>query len=131
MYLSIKSKCYYLISAYINGAAALCVIALLADLVATLLAGLGLRSNEHRIKYKYYRAAVYTMVLALVAILVALVIYPVFFAKELAAGKRIKVQIKYNTDQIKTSIFRTVKIFLYLDFFHQLSLNCSKFIEQG
>ena len=50
--------------AYIRVAAALCVLTLVTDLIATLLTGLGLRSNDHRTKYKYYRVAVYIMILS-------------------------------------------------------------------
>jgi hypothetical protein len=74
--------------AYIRAAAALCIITLVTDIVATLLTGLGLRSKDHRTKYKYYRWAVYIMVLSLISILIALVIYPVCFAAELNEGNR-------------------------------------------
>lgn len=52
------------IAAYIKAAAALCIITLLTDIVATLLTGMGLHSKDHRTKYKYYRVAVYIMVLS-------------------------------------------------------------------
>ncbi|XP_069683960.1 transmembrane protein 47 isoform X2 [Periplaneta americana] len=74
--------------AYIKAAAALCIITLLLDIVATVLTGLGLRSKDHRTKYMYYRVAVYIMVLSLISILIALVIYPVCFAAELSEGNR-------------------------------------------
>lgn len=51
-------------AAYIQAAAALCIITLLTDLVATVLTGLGLRTKEHHTKYKYYRFAVIIMALA-------------------------------------------------------------------
>ncbi|XP_065173406.1 transmembrane protein 47 isoform X3 [Atheta coriaria] len=73
---------------YIRAAAGLCIITLLADLVATVLTGLGLRTKEHHTKYKYYRLAVVAMAIALVAIIMALVIYPVCFAAELNLGNR-------------------------------------------
>jgi hypothetical protein len=38
--------------------------------VATLFTGLGLRSKDHRTKYKYYRVAVYIMVLSRMFMLV-------------------------------------------------------------
>lgn len=50
--------------AYIKATAALCIISLLTDAVATILTGLGLRSQNHNMKYKYYRYAVFVMVLA-------------------------------------------------------------------
>ncbi|XP_044754236.1 transmembrane protein 47 isoform X2 [Coccinella septempunctata] len=73
---------------YIRTAAALCVITLLTDLVATILTGLGLRSKDHHTKFKYYRFAVIVMALALVSIILALIIYPVCFAAELNLGNR-------------------------------------------
>ncbi|EEB11069.1 transmembrane protein, putative [Pediculus humanus corporis] len=74
--------------AYIPAAAALCIITLITDLVATVLTGLGLRSNDHRRKYKYYRIAVYVMILSLISVLIALVVYPVCFVAELNEGNR-------------------------------------------
>ncbi|CAB0042153.1 unnamed protein product [Trichogramma brassicae] len=73
---------------YIKAAAALCVVCLLADIVATILTGLGLRCQDHCDKYKYYRFAVFGMTIALVTLLIALVIYPVCFAAELNFGNR-------------------------------------------
>lgn len=49
-------------SAYIKVAAALCIVALITDAIATLMTGLGLRTKDHRTKYKYYRVAVYVMI---------------------------------------------------------------------
>ncbi|KAL1494604.1 hypothetical protein ABEB36_010176 [Hypothenemus hampei] len=74
--------------AYIKASAALCVITLLTDLVATVLTGLGLRTKDHHTKFKYYRFAVIVMGIALAAILIALIIYPVCFAAELNLGNR-------------------------------------------
>ncbi|XP_071446768.1 transmembrane protein 47 isoform X2 [Hetaerina americana] len=74
--------------AYIRAAAALCIITLITDVFATILTGLGLKSKDHRTKYKYYRVAVYIMVLSLISILIALVVYPVCFAAELNEGNR-------------------------------------------
>jgi len=73
---------------YIKVAAALCIVALITDAIATLLTGLGLRTKDHRTKYKYYRVAVYVMIASLVATLLALVVYPVCFAAELTEGNR-------------------------------------------
>ncbi|KAL0268803.1 UNVERIFIED_CONTAM: hypothetical protein PYX00_010616 [Menopon gallinae] len=74
--------------AYIHAAAALCVVTFLTDIAATVLTGLGLRSNDHRRKYKYYRIAVYVMILSLISVLIALVVYPVCFVAELNDGNR-------------------------------------------
>lgn len=59
--------CIYL--GYIRVAAALCIVTLVTDIVATLLTGLGLRSKDQRTKYKFYRVAVYVMLLACVYII--------------------------------------------------------------
>jgi hypothetical protein len=61
---SCRSDFINFVTAYIRAAAALCIITLLTDVVATLFTGLGLRSKDHRTKYKYYRVAVYIMVLS-------------------------------------------------------------------
>ncbi|XP_018024585.1 transmembrane protein 47 isoform X2 [Hyalella azteca] len=73
---------------YIMGAAGLCVICLLLSCLATILTGLGLHATDTSAKTRYYRAAVWVMTLALVAVLVALILYPVFFAQELELGNR-------------------------------------------
>lgn len=52
------------ITAYIKAAAALCVVCLLTDIAATILTGLGLRTQDHRDKHKYYRFAVFCMAIA-------------------------------------------------------------------
>lgn len=51
-------------AAYIKITAALCIITLITDTIATLLTGLGLRSQDHNTKYKYYRLAVLVMMIA-------------------------------------------------------------------
>ncbi|XP_075237543.1 transmembrane protein 47 isoform X2 [Lycorma delicatula] len=73
---------------YIKVAAGLCILGLLTDGLATLLTGLGLRSKDHRTKYKFYRIAVYVMIASLISVLLALVVYPVCFANELNEGNR-------------------------------------------
>lgn len=73
---------------YIMASAALCVICLLLDFFATIMTGLGLSNNDPAVKTRYYRIAVWVMTLALIAILVALILYPVFFAQELELGNR-------------------------------------------
>lgn len=52
------------ISGYIRTSAALCIVTLVTDTVATFLTALGLRSNDYRTKFKFYRFAVYVMALA-------------------------------------------------------------------
>merc|ERR1719195_1273563 len=69
---------------YIRGCAALVVIGLLFDFFGTLLTGLGLRSTDPNKKYKYYRVAIYALVVALIALTLAAIIYPVQFSKDLA-----------------------------------------------
>ncbi|XP_015110168.1 transmembrane protein 47 isoform X1 [Diachasma alloeum] len=73
---------------YIKAAAVLCIVSLVADVAATLLTVLGLRAKDHRDKHKCYRLAVLFMGLALLALLLALIVYPVFFAAELNLGNR-------------------------------------------
>nr|CAG4646686.1 EOG090X0HIV [Macrothrix elegans] len=73
---------------YIQITAALCILALATDIFATLLTGLGLQSADPHKKRKYYRLAIYVMLASLVAALVALVLYPVCFARELSHGNR-------------------------------------------
>ncbi|XP_064115498.1 transmembrane protein 47-like isoform X2 [Macrobrachium nipponense] len=73
---------------YIMASAALCIICLFLDAFATLMTGLGLSSNDPAVKTRYYRIAVWVMTVALIAILIALILYPVFFAQELELGNR-------------------------------------------
>ncbi|XP_052564209.1 transmembrane protein 47 isoform X2 [Culex pipiens pallens] len=68
---------------YIKATAALCIITLATDALATILTGLGLRTQDHNLKYKFYRVAVLVMMVALISLLVALILYPVCFAAEL------------------------------------------------
>lgn len=51
-------------AAYIKASAALCVICLVLDLIATVLTGLGLSNNDPNVKTRYYRMAVWFMTLA-------------------------------------------------------------------
>merc|ERR1711878_205279 len=69
---------------YIRGCAALVVIGLLFDFFGTFLTGLGLRSTDPNKKYKYYRVAIYALVVSLIALTLAAIIYPVQFSKDLA-----------------------------------------------
>ncbi|CAD6992148.1 unnamed protein product [Ceratitis capitata] len=74
--------------AYIKATATLCIITLVTDIIATILTGLGLRTQNHNVKYKFYRIAVLVMLLSLLAVLSALIIYPVCFAGELNLANR-------------------------------------------
>lgn len=49
---------------YIKATAALCILTLVADAVATFLTGSGLRTQDHNKKYKFYRIAVIIMSIA-------------------------------------------------------------------
>nr|CAG4642167.1 EOG090X0HIV [Eurycercus lamellatus] len=73
---------------YIRATAAVCILALATDVFATLLTGLGLQSGDPLKKRKYYRLAIYIMLASLVSVLVALVLYPVCFARELPQSNR-------------------------------------------
>ncbi|XP_064460428.1 transmembrane protein 47-like isoform X2 [Ornithodoros turicata] len=87
--LNAKPGCYVARTvAYIQAAAALCVITLLCDIAATVMTGCGLCSKNPVRKYLMYRLAFYVMVCALLCILVALVIYPACFAAEIEESNR-------------------------------------------
>ncbi|XP_030573625.1 transmembrane protein 47 isoform X1 [Drosophila novamexicana] len=73
---------------YIKATAALCIITLITDVIATVLTGLGLKSQNHNLKYKFYRIAVLVMLVSLLAVLSALIVYPVCFAGELTMANR-------------------------------------------
>jgi hypothetical protein len=74
--------------AYIKATAILCIITLVTDALATVITGFGLRTQDHNLKYKFYRIAVLVMMVSLLALLVALILYPVCFAAELNLGNR-------------------------------------------
>ncbi|KAH8395858.1 hypothetical protein KR215_006784 [Drosophila sulfurigaster] len=74
--------------AYIKATAALCIITLITDVIATVLTGLGLKTQNHNLKYKFYRIAVLVMLVSLLAVLSALIVYPVCFAGELTMANR-------------------------------------------
>merc|ERR1712203_848729 len=69
---------------YVRGAAALAIICFITDFFGTLLTGLGLRSTDPNKKYKYYRVAIYALIVSLCALLLAAIIYPVQFSKDIA-----------------------------------------------
>merc|ERR1711892_940238 len=71
-------------ASYVRGAAALVIIGLIFDFFGTFLTGLGLRSTDPNKKYKYYRVAIYALIFALIALLLAAIVYPVQFSKDLA-----------------------------------------------
>ena len=64
------------------------MITLITDAIATILTGFGLKTLEANLKYKFYRIAVLVMIVSLLALLVALILYPVCFATELSQGNR-------------------------------------------
>jgi len=71
-------------SGYIRGTAALIIIAVFTDFFGTLLTGLGLRSTDPNKKYKYYRVAIYSLLVAGLCLFLAVIIYPVSVSKDLA-----------------------------------------------
>jgi hypothetical protein len=73
---------------YIKATAILCVITLITDAISTLLTGIGLKTLDANLKYKFYRIAVLVMMVSLLSLLIALILYPVCFASELSAGNR-------------------------------------------
>merc|ERR1711981_635249 len=79
-----EEGCFKVRSAgYIKGTAALMIIAIMVDMFGTLLTGLGLRSTDPNKKYKYYRVAIYALIVATIALLLVVIIYPVSFSKDL------------------------------------------------
>lgn len=73
---------------YIKATAILCVITLITDAISTLLTGIGLKTLDANLKYKFYRIAVLIMMVSLLSLLIALIIYPVCFARELPLANR-------------------------------------------
>jgi hypothetical protein len=69
---------------YVGLVAAFVILGLITDFFGTFLTGLGLRSTDPNKKYKYYRVAIYALVVALIFFTLAAIIYPVSFAKDLA-----------------------------------------------
>merc|ERR1711936_649354 len=69
---------------YVGLVAAFVIIGLICDFFGTFLTGLGLRSTDPNKKYKYYRVAIYALVVSLIALTLAAIIYPVQFSKDLA-----------------------------------------------
>lgn len=51
-------------SVYIKATAGLCIISLLTDAIATFLTGIGLQTKNQNTKYKFYRRAVFIMLIA-------------------------------------------------------------------
>jgi len=74
---------------YVGLVAAFVIIGLICDFFGTFLTGLGLRSTDPNKKYKYYRVAIYALVVALIMLVLAAIIYPVSFSKDLAKGEKI------------------------------------------
>merc|ERR1711971_1378196 len=69
---------------YVGLVAAFVIIGLICDFFGTFLTGLGLRRTDPNKKYKYYRVAIYALVVALIMLTLAAIIYPVSFSKDLA-----------------------------------------------
>jgi hypothetical protein len=70
-------------TSYLRGAAALVIIGLFTDFFGTFLCALGLRSTDPNKKYKYYRVSIYALIVAVIALLLAAIIYPVQFSKDM------------------------------------------------
>jgi len=86
-------------TSYLRGCAALVIIGLLLDFFGTLLTGLGLRSTDPAKKYKYYRVAIYTLIVAVIVLFMAAIIYPVQFNKEFGA-----IDLDEDNDGVPDSI---------------------------
>lgn len=80
-----KPGCYQIREeGYIQLSATMCIVVFVTDMVAATLIILGLRSNDYRNKYKFFKCAMWVSTLALMALITALVLYPVMFKKELS-----------------------------------------------
>merc|ERR1719341_2320625 len=98
---------------YVGLVAAFVIIGLICDFFGTFLTGLGLRSTDPNKKYKYYRVAIYALVVALIALTLAAIIYPVQFSKDLAneeplngdvlEPKAFKGSLDYDNDGVDDS----------------------------
>lgn len=64
------------------------MITLITDAISTLLTGIGLKTLDANLKYKFYRIAVLVMMVSLLSLLIALILYPVCFATELPLANR-------------------------------------------
>merc|ERR1712223_1519737 len=87
---------------YVRAAAALAVICFITDFFGTLLTGLGLRSTDPNKKYKYYRVAIYSLAVAVIALFLAVIIYPTSMDKEMGEepnmdGGRVQVPKNYGS----------------------------------
>ena len=83
------------------------VIAFLTDFFGTLLTGLGLRSTDPNKKYKYYRVAIYSLGIAILALFLALIIYPTSMTKDMEAGKlAVCLQFFFQISYISSHIFQ-------------------------
>merc|ERR1711962_1267652 len=92
-------------TSYLRGCAALCIIGVFIDFFGTVLTCLGLKSTDPNKKYKYYRVSIYALIVAAIAFLLAVIIYPVEFSKDLKAeaarkGINIKGSIDFDEDGI-------------------------------
>lgn len=74
-------------ASYLRGCAALCIIGIITDFFGTMLTCLGLKSTDPNKKYKYYRVSIYALIFAGIAFLLAAIIYPIQFAKDLKDEK--------------------------------------------
>jgi len=71
----------------VQGSAALIVIVCVTNFFGALLTGLGLRSTDPNKKYKYYRVASWCLVLAVLALVVVLIWYPIGFSKDVQSSE--------------------------------------------
>merc|ERR1711981_781049 len=78
------------------------VIGLLTDFFGTLLTGLGLRSTDPNKKYKYYRVAIYALLVAVLTLFLAVIIYPVSFSKDVAKDTENNIYNGYKVEPATT-----------------------------
>ncbi|KAK2148299.1 hypothetical protein LSH36_503g00001 [Paralvinella palmiformis] len=78
--------------AWLLACAILSIVSLLVCVIVVIVTGIGLKTKDHTQKYKLYRVATFLMFGAFVLELIALIVFPVMFIKDLDQ-KSAKMQI--------------------------------------
>lgn len=69
--------------AWIVACGALSIITLIIAVVGTVLTGMGLATSNYNTKFLYYRIAMYLMFFAVLCMVIALIVFPAMFMKEI------------------------------------------------
>lgn len=67
---------------WLVGCAALCLIGVILAFIGSILCAIGLCSTSYRHKFKFYKAALYFFVFSALALIIALIVFPVMFLQE-------------------------------------------------